>query len=160
MTERYTLAKGIVCTCGRSCGHGPGIGFKMSQVDTEGWNVTLLCVLVCVHASVCLCVCLVGGQHGLGLALSPRQFLSNPSTSPHSGAKRSKQKEERGSQGRVLRELHADPGGGGAHREGAQGSPGDLPGPLPAGQVHYGMLARRGATRPGLLPPPLPAPSS
>lgn len=79
MTERYTLAKGIVCTCGRSCGHGPGIGFKMSQVDTEGWNVTLLCVLACVHASVCLCVCLVGGQHGLGLALSHGSFfLTHP----------------------------------------------------------------------------------
>lgn len=78
MTESYTLAKGIVCTCGHSCGHGPGIGLKMSQVDTEGWNVTLLCVRG-VRVCVCLCVCLVGGQHGLGLALSHSSFsLTHP----------------------------------------------------------------------------------
>lgn len=75
---------------------------------------------------------------------------------PHSGSKRSKQKEERGTQARVLRELHADAGGGGAHREGAQSASGDLPGPLPAGQVHYGMPAAGGATDSGLPLLPIP----
>lgn len=36
MTGRSMLAEGIVCTCSRSCSHGPGLGFKMSLVDVEG----------------------------------------------------------------------------------------------------------------------------
>lgn len=82
MTERYMLAKGIVCTCGHSCGHGPGLGFKMSQVDTEGWNVTLLCVRG-GRACVCLSVCLSGWWIAwAGPGPEPQQFLPNPSTSP------------------------------------------------------------------------------
>lgn len=126
----------------------------MSQTDVEVFCGALFCVYVC------LSVCLGGRQHRLGPTLSRKQSISNPPLSPppNSGAKRSKQKEERGAQARVLRELHADARGGGTHRKGAQGAPGDLPGPLPAGQVHYGMPAGGDAAHPGPPRPPFPSP--
>lgn len=76
---------------------------------------------------------------------------------PHSCEERSQQEEEGGAQARVLRGPHADARGGGAHREGAQSAPGDLPCPLPAGQVHYGT-ASPGLMGGGVRPVPRMAP--
>lgn len=54
----------------------------------------------------------------------------------------------------MLGELHHHARGGGAHREGAQSPPGDLPRPLPARQIHYGECRGVPGGRGGRQPPP------
>lgn len=82
------------------------------------------------------------GWTGLGTNRRPHLPSNRAAWPLHSREERPKQEEEGGAQARVLRELHADAGGGGAHREGAQSASGDLPRPLPAGQIHYGTAPR------------------